>query len=222
MTMTRMEERHDCAVLTLIGVSVAAPRRGITAEMTAVTSAAAAAAAEAAAAASSAGTTTTGAGAGFVGSAGLLHHHHHHPHHHHHHPHHHPHHHIQHPHLPPGALGAAGASLPWAPLNRGKPRRGMMRRAVFSDTQRQGLEQRFQVQKYISKPDRKKLAEKLGLKDSQVRGNFPLIPSAVRLFVRRQEKTTTIEGDKRAARAADTVVVVVAGVRLIALSHAPS
>ena len=31
-----------------------------------------------------------------------------------------------------------------------------------------GLEKRFQVQKYISKPDRKKLAEKLGLKDSQV------------------------------------------------------
>lgn len=44
-----------------------------------------------------------------------------------------------------------------------------MRRAVFSDAQRQGLEKRFQVQKYISKPDRKKLAEELGLKDSQVR-----------------------------------------------------
>ncbi|KAF0312711.1 Homeobox protein DBX1 [Amphibalanus amphitrite] len=51
----------------------------------------------------------------------------------------------------------------------GKPRRGMLRRAVFSDLQRQGLEKRFQVQKYISKPDRKKLAEKLGLKDSQVK-----------------------------------------------------
>lgn len=44
----------------------------------------------------------------------------------------------------------------------------MLRRAVFSDYQRKGLEKRFQVQKYISKPDRKKLAEKLGLKDSQV------------------------------------------------------
>jgi hypothetical protein len=43
----------------------------------------------------------------------------------------------------------------------------MMRRAVFSDLQRKGLEKRFQSQKYISKPDRKKLAEKLGLKDSQ-------------------------------------------------------
>ncbi|KAF4518587.1 hypothetical protein B566_EDAN012415 [Ephemera danica] len=58
-------------------------------------------------------------------------------------------------------------SFPWAGSARGKPRRGMMRRAVFSDLQRKGLERRFQMQKYISKPDRKKLAEKLGLKDSQ-------------------------------------------------------
>ena len=56
----------------------------------------------------------------------------------------------------------------FAGLFLGKPRRGMLRRAVFSDYQRKGLEKRFQVQKYISKPDRKKLAEKLGLKDSQV------------------------------------------------------
>ncbi|KAL1431335.1 hypothetical protein MTO96_014348 [Rhipicephalus appendiculatus] len=61
------------------------------------------------------------------------------------------------------------ATFPWAATARGKPRRGMMRRAVFSDAQRQGLEKRFQIQKYISKPDRKKLAEKLGLKDSQVK-----------------------------------------------------
>ena len=44
----------------------------------------------------------------------------------------------------------------------------MLRRAVFSDFQRKGLEKAFQKQKYISKPDRKKLADKLGLKDSQV------------------------------------------------------
>ena len=76
----------------------------------------------------------------------------------------------------PGAMQAAGLSeltgmslgFPWAGSARGKPRRGMMRRAVFSDLQRRGLEKRFQQQKYISKPDRKKLAEKLGLKDSQV------------------------------------------------------
>mgnify|MGYP005804918793 CR=1 FL=1 len=50
-----------------------------------------------------------------------------------------------------------------------------MRRAVFSDAQRQGLEKRFQMQKYISKPDRKKLAEKLGLKDSQVSVRAPVL-----------------------------------------------
>lgn len=44
----------------------------------------------------------------------------------------------------------------------------MLRRAVFSDVQRKTLEKMFQKQKYISKPDRKKLASKLGLKDSQV------------------------------------------------------
>ncbi|XP_047452630.1 homeobox protein DBX1-B-like [Mugil cephalus] len=58
-------------------------------------------------------------------------------------------------------------SWPLAP--RGKPRRGMLRRAVFSDMQRKNLERTFQKQKYISKPDRKKLAGKLGLKDSQVK-----------------------------------------------------
>ncbi|ERE78766.1 homeobox protein DBX1-like protein [Cricetulus griseus] len=45
----------------------------------------------------------------------------------------------------------------------------MLRRAVFSDVQRKALEKTFQKQKYISKPDRKKLAAKLGLKDSQVK-----------------------------------------------------
>lgn len=57
----------------------------------------------------------------------------------------------------------------WPLAARGKPRRGMLRRAVFSDVQRKALEKMFQKQKYISKPDRKKLAAKLGLKDSQVR-----------------------------------------------------
>ncbi|XP_026222104.1 homeobox protein DBX1-B-like [Anabas testudineus] len=57
----------------------------------------------------------------------------------------------------------------WPLTPRGKPRRGMLRRAVFSDLQRKALERTFQKQKYISKPDRKKLASKLGLKDSQVK-----------------------------------------------------
>ena len=59
----------------------------------------------------------------------------------------------------------------WPLAARGKPRRGMLRRAVFSDVQRKALEKMFQKQKYISKPDRKKLASKLGLKDSQVKTN---------------------------------------------------
>lgn len=50
-----------------------------------------------------------------------------------------------------------------------KQRRGVLRRAVFSDSQRRGLEAAFVKQKYISKPDRKKLAAKLCLKDSQVK-----------------------------------------------------
>ncbi|XP_028812797.1 homeobox protein DBX1-A [Denticeps clupeoides] len=60
-------------------------------------------------------------------------------------------------------------TLSWPLASRGKPRRGMLRRAVFSDVQRKALEKMFQKQKYISKPDRKKLAAKLGLKDSQVK-----------------------------------------------------
>lgn len=52
----------------------------------------------------------------------------------------------------------------------------MLRRAVFSDVQRKALEKMFQKQKYISKPDRKKLAAKLGLKDSQVSAVPPQHP----------------------------------------------
>lgn len=42
-------------------------------------------------------------------------------------------------------------------------------RAVFSNLQRKGLEKRFQMQKYITKPDRRQLAATLGLTDAQVR-----------------------------------------------------
>jgi hypothetical protein len=51
--------------------------------------------------------------------------------------------------------------------NKTRPR--MLRRAVFSDQQRKGLEVAFVKQKYISKPERKKLAQRLDLKDSQVK-----------------------------------------------------
>ncbi|KAM9754862.1 homeobox protein DBX1-B-like [Menidia menidia] len=68
-----------------------------------------------------------------------------------------------------GAAVPVPGTFSWPLAPRGKPRRGMLRRAVFSDLQRKALERTFQKQKYISKPDRKKLAGKLGLKDSQVK-----------------------------------------------------
>ncbi|XP_028287584.1 homeobox protein DBX1-B-like [Parambassis ranga] len=80
-----------------------------------------------------------------------------------------------HPFLRASCFTASSSVVPvpgtfsWPLAPRGKPRRGMLRRAVFSDLQRKALERTFQKQKYISKPDRKKLASKLGLKDSQVK-----------------------------------------------------
>ena len=68
----------------------------------------------------------------------------------------------------PGRWKPTGVNYPWTVKAAPKPRKGTSRRAVFSDLQRQKLEDRFLLQKYISKPERKKLAESLGLKDSQV------------------------------------------------------
>lgn len=52
---------------------------------------------------------------------------------------------------------------------KGAPRRKKTwSRAVFTSLQRRGLEKRFEVQKYVNKPDRKQLASALGLTDSQV------------------------------------------------------
>ena len=61
------------------------------------------------------------------------------------------------------------SSLLWSLDMRSKTRPKMLRRAVFSDQQRRDLESAFVKQKYITKPDRKKLAQRLGLKDSQVK-----------------------------------------------------
>ncbi|XP_060074422.1 homeobox protein DBX1-A-like [Ylistrum balloti] len=76
---------------------------------------------------------------------------------------------LRHPYLAAPPLLPVPNAFSFLTNMRGKPRRGMLRRAVFSDMQRKGLEKMFQKQKYISKPDRKKLAAKLGLKDSQVK-----------------------------------------------------
>ncbi|XP_016960419.1 homeobox protein H2.0 isoform X2 [Drosophila biarmipes] len=52
--------------------------------------------------------------------------------------------------------------------NNGKRKRSWSR-AVFTNLQRKGLEIQFQQQKYITKPDRRKLATRLNLTDAQVK-----------------------------------------------------
>lgn len=54
-----------------------------------------------------------------------------------------------------------------ANISSGKRKRSWSR-AVFSNLQRKGLEIQFQQQKYITKPDRRKLAARLNLTDAQV------------------------------------------------------
>ena len=56
----------------------------------------------------------------------------------------------------------------WSPDMSPKSRRGILRRAVFSEEQRKELERTFRRQKYISKTDRNKLAADLSLKETQV------------------------------------------------------
>ncbi|XP_023247464.1 H2.0-like homeobox protein, partial [Copidosoma floridanum] len=48
-------------------------------------------------------------------------------------------------------------------------RRRSWSRAVFRSLQHKGLERRFSIQKYITKPDRRQLAATLGLTDAQVK-----------------------------------------------------
>ncbi|KAH9422077.1 hypothetical protein DERP_002369 [Dermatophagoides pteronyssinus] len=53
--------------------------------------------------------------------------------------------------------------------NKNDKRKRTWSRAVFSTNQRRNLERRFAIQKYITKPDRHRLAEELNLTDSQVK-----------------------------------------------------
>ncbi|XP_055380638.1 homeobox protein H2.0-like [Condylostylus longicornis] len=53
--------------------------------------------------------------------------------------------------------------------NNNSKRKRSWSRAVFSNLQRKGLEIQFQQQKYITKPDRRKLANRLNLTDAQVK-----------------------------------------------------
>ncbi|XP_058502019.1 homeobox protein DBX2 [Solea solea] len=70
----------------------------------------------------------------------------------------------------PPPVFSKGANLRmWSAEGSPKVRRGILRRAVFSEEQRKELERTFRRQKYISKTDRNKLAADLRLKESQVK-----------------------------------------------------
>ncbi|XP_072175155.1 uncharacterized protein [Diadema setosum] len=51
----------------------------------------------------------------------------------------------------------------------GHKRKRSWSRAVFTSLQRKGLEKRFELQKYVNKPERRQLASALGLSDAQVK-----------------------------------------------------
>ncbi|XP_070578432.1 H2.0-like homeobox protein [Ptychodera flava] len=60
----------------------------------------------------------------------------------------------------------------WRPIHSQQThpkRKRSWSRAVFTNLQRKGLEKRFEIQKYVTKPDRRQLAAALGLTDAQVK-----------------------------------------------------
>ncbi|XP_012237609.1 H2.0-like homeobox protein [Bombus impatiens] len=63
----------------------------------------------------------------------------------------------------------SSASTPTNQSETNTRRKRSWSRAVFSSLQRKGLERRFSLQKYITKPDRRQLAATLGLTDAQVK-----------------------------------------------------
>ncbi|XP_052788999.1 H2.0-like homeobox protein isoform X2 [Mya arenaria] len=72
-------------------------------------------------------------------------------------------------------------------------------RAVFSNLQRKGLERRFEVQKYVTKPDRRQLAAMLGLTDAQVKVWF----QNRRMKWRHAQQQQSIEADDNDVTADD-------------------
>ncbi|XP_074534323.1 homeobox protein DBX2 [Halichoeres trimaculatus] len=70
---------------------------------------------------------------------------------------------------PPPVFSKGANVRMWSGEVNNKSRRGILRRAVFSEDQRKELEKTFRRQKYISKTDRNKLAASLSLKESQVK-----------------------------------------------------
>ncbi|CAG9583179.1 unnamed protein product [Danaus chrysippus] len=71
--------------------------------------------------------------------------------------------------LPLPTSSPTQSSTPRCDVSSSGKRKRSWSRAVFSNLQRKGLERRFQIQKYITKPDRRQLAATLGLTDAQVK-----------------------------------------------------
>ncbi|KAJ0176147.1 hypothetical protein K1T71_008321 [Dendrolimus kikuchii] len=69
----------------------------------------------------------------------------------------------------PSSSPPQSSSVPRCDVSSSGKRKRSWSRAVFSNLQRKGLERRFQIQKYITKPDRRQLAATLGLTDAQVK-----------------------------------------------------
>lgn len=69
----------------------------------------------------------------------------------------------------------SGTTVTNTSLGQQTKRKRSWSRAVFSQLQRKGLEIQFQIQKYITKPDRRKLAARLGLTDAQVKAINQLV-----------------------------------------------
>ncbi|XP_055857617.1 homeobox protein H2.0-like [Episyrphus balteatus] len=67
------------------------------------------------------------------------------------------------------ASGSTGTTVSSGVIANSGKRKRSWSRAVFSNLQRKGLEIQFQQQKYITKPDRRKLAARLNLTDAQVK-----------------------------------------------------
>ncbi|NXR31403.1 BSH protein, partial [Zosterops hypoxanthus] len=91
------------------------------------------------------------------------------------HPLHKPEHHHHHHHHQPYFLTASGVPVPALfqphahPELPGKHCRRRKARTVFSDSQLSGLEKRFEMQRYLSTPERVELATALSLSETQVR-----------------------------------------------------
>ncbi|XP_076817361.1 uncharacterized protein LOC143462932 [Clavelina lepadiformis] len=85
----------------------------------------------------------------------------------------------------------------------GPRKRRKWSRAVFSLMQRRGLEKSFQMQKYVAKPERRGLAEALGLTDAQVKIWFQNRRMKWRQEQKSNSKTSISDGEETSPRCAE-------------------